>query len=110
MKNSEIKFNVSLDDNLHPEKIEWMATDTGIEGIKQARAFFLSVWDANEPGTLRIDLWTKEMMVKDMQRFVYDTMYSLAATYASATNDQELSKEIRDFSVAFGKKAGVLDT
>jgi len=108
MKNTEIKINIGLDENSHPEKIEWLAADSGVQGLKEAKAFMLSIWDAKEPGTLRIDLWTKEMMVEDMQRFVYDTMYSLANTYANATSDEAMSKEIRDFSVAFGKKTGVI--
>ena len=108
MKNSTIKFDIVLDQNKHPEKIEWMASDSGMEGMKAAKAILLSVWDEKEPGTLRIDLWTKEMMVEEMQRFIYDTMNSLASTYANATNDEVLSKELRDFSTSFGKKAGVI--
>lgn len=108
MKNSEIKFNITLDENSHPDKIEWMATDSGVEGVKEAKAFMLSIWDAKDPGTLRIDLWNKEMMVEEMQRFVYDTINSLATTYANATNDEIIAKEIRDFSTALGKKTGVI--
>jgi gliding motility-associated protein GldC len=108
MKNSEIKFNITLDENSHPDKIEWMATDSGVEGVKEAKAFMLSIWDAKDPGTLRIDLWNKEMMVEEMQRFVYDTINSLATTYANATNDEIIAKEIRDFSTLLGKKTGVI--
>ncbi|MEO8150570.1 MAG: gliding motility protein GldC [Bacteroidia bacterium] len=108
MKQTEIKFNITLDEQSHPEKIEWMATDSGVEGLKEAKAFMLSVWDAKDPGTLRIDLWNKDMMVEEMKRFVYDTMQSLASTYANATNDEAIAKEIRDFSISIGKKTGVI--
>lgn len=108
MKKTEIKFDITLDDNKHPEKIEWMATDSGVEGMKEAKAFMLSIWDAKDPGTMRIDLWNKEMMVEEMQRLVYDTMHSLAATYANATNDEIIAKEIRDFAISIGKKTGVI--
>jgi gliding motility-associated protein GldC len=108
MKKSEIKFEIHLDETKHPQSIQWQATDSGMEGVKDAKALMLSIWDAKDPGTLRIDLWTKEMMVEEMQRFVYDTINSLAGTYANATNDENLAKEIRDFSVAFGKKTGLL--
>lgn len=108
MKKSEIKFNITLDETNLPEKIEWIATDSGMEGTKEAKAFMLSIWDAKDPGTLRIDLWNKEMMIEEMQRFVYDTMHSLASTYANATNDEAIAREIRDFSIAIGKKTGVI--
>ncbi len=107
MRTSEIKFSVSLDEQNMPVKIEWTATDSGMEGLKEAKAFMLSIWDAKEPGTLRIDLWNKEMMVEEMQRFVYDTINSLATTYANATNDEAMASEIREFSSSFGKKTGI---
>ena len=76
--------------------------------FKFSKAFMLSVWDVNDAGTLRIDLWNKEMMVEEMQRFVFDTMNSLANTYLNATNDTEIANEIRDFSNAIGKKMKVI--
>ena len=107
MKKSEIKFTITFDDKKIPEKINWDASDIQ-EQTTAANAVMIALWDAKEKNTLRIDLWTKEMMVEEMQRFVYDTISSLATTYSNATNDEVLSKELRDFSVTFGKKAGVI--
>ena len=72
MKNkSEINFKVTLDENHIPEKIEWDATDAGIEGLKEAKAMIISLWDATENNTLRFDLWTKDMMLSKGGCFEY---------------------------------------
>ena len=54
-----------------PEKIQWEASDTGIEGNKLCKSIMLCVWDAADSTTMRIDLWTKEMMIDEMKRFFY---------------------------------------
>jgi gliding motility-associated protein GldC len=110
MTQSEIKFKVSLDDEKVPVKLEWEATDSGMEGAKVCNATLLTIWDPNENTTLRIDLWTKDMLVDDMKRFFYENFFTLADTYQRATNDKELSDEIKKFAEQFGKKAGILGT
>ena len=101
---SEIKINISLDETRTPEKITWQATESGIDSEKECKSFLLSVWDKADPGTLRIDLWTKDMMVDEMQHFVYQTIRTLADTYVRATHDKLLGEEIRQFADDFGKK------
>lgn len=108
MKQSEIKFNVTLDENNHPEKIEWQANDSGVEGIKNCKSFMISLWEGADSGTLRIDLWTKQMMVEEMQRFFYETFLSMADTYQRATNDKNISESVREFATQFGKTTKVL--
>ena len=44
MKKTQITFNVELDENQIPEKINWSATDGGVSN-KESKAVFLSVWD-----------------------------------------------------------------
>lgn len=108
MKKSEIKFTVTLDDHNHPQAITWNAEDSGVEGDKPCKSIMLSLWDEKEQSTMRIDLWTKEMMVEEMQHFFYETFMSMADTYARATNDDPLTKNIRDFATQFGKATQVL--
>ncbi len=108
MKNSEIRIKVSVDDQNIPEKIEWQAEGSGVEGVKPAKSLMITLWDSPDNGTLRIDLWTKEMMVEEMQRFFYETMSSMADTYERATNDKTESVAIREFATAFGKRTKVL--
>lgn len=108
MKTSEINFTVTLDDNRNPEKITWRADDSGLQGEKECKALLLSVWDRNESCTLRIDLWTKQMMVEEMQHLVYETIRSLGETYLRSTNDKNTADELQQFAAKFGKMAGVL--
>ncbi len=104
MKTSEIKFTINLDNNQVPQSINWQASDSGIEGTKPCKSIMISVWDAVEDTTMRIDLWTKEMLVDDMKRFFYENMMSMADTYQRATNDSENAEEMRKFSEHFAKK------
>ncbi len=95
---SEIKLTVGLDDEKVPQKIEWQAVDGGVEKPKEAKAFMLSIWDGDENTALRIDLWTKKMMVDEMNDFFFQTMMTMADTYGRATNNEALVKEMKDFA------------
>lgn len=68
----------------------------------------ISLWEGADSGTLRIDLWTKQMMVEEMQRFFYETFLSMADTYQRATNDKNISESVREFATQFGKTTKVL--
>ncbi len=103
-KKSEINFSINLDENHIPEKIEWSASDSGEDGTKVAKALMMSLWDANEKNTLRIDLWTKEMMVDEMKYFFYQSLITMGDTYERATNDKEVANEIREFGKKLGEK------
>lgn len=107
MKKSEIKFTVTLDEFKQPVSIDWQAEDSGIEGVKACKSLMIALWDEKEKSTLRIDLWTKEMMVNEMQRFFYESLNSMADTYMRATNDDSTAAELREFSLKFAKKASM---
>ena len=63
-KSSKITFDVELDENHVPEKINWNSTDNNEGG--ECQAVLMSIWDARAGNTLKIDLWTKQMTVDDM--------------------------------------------
>jgi gliding motility-associated protein GldC len=107
MKQSEIKFTVSLDEGSVPYAIDWEATDAGEQG-KPAKAIMLSMWDPEEKGALRIDLWTKEMSVEEMNHFFYQTLMTMADTYERATNNKEVSLMLKEFTIGMGKKTHVI--
>ena len=107
MKTSEIKFTVSVDEQKIPQSIQWEATDSGIEGKRDCKATMLTVWDGKDNTTLRIDLWTKDMLVDDMKRFFYESFMSMAEAYQRATEDAPNAEEIRKFSESFAAKAGL---
>ncbi|MFN5325422.1 MAG: gliding motility protein GldC [Bacteroidota bacterium] len=108
MKKSEISFSVTLDDSKMPESITWKADDSGIEGVKECSSVIISIWDPKDKCTLRIDLWTKQMMVEEMQHLFYETFRSMADTYRRSTNDEKASAEITAFAERFGKMTNVI--
>lgn len=103
-KKSTIHLDVTLDSNKVPETIHWQAAEGGVSHPTEAKAFMLSIWDLNENAALRIDLWTKKMMVDEMNDFFFQTMMTMADTYERATNQKELAEEIRVFSKSFKTK------
>lgn len=105
-KDTTIQFNVYLDENQIPSEITWKASDNDETG--KCDAAFLTIWDSEEKNTLRIDLWTKDMMVDDMQIFFHQLLLSMSDTYKRATGDDAISKEMKEFAFRMGEKAGIL--
>lgn len=104
MHTSTITVNVSLDQDKVPDQIEWKATDSTAAEFQKARAMMISFWDGADKSALRVDLWTKEMMVDEMADFFYQTMSAMADTYLRATQQQELSDDLKNFAKEFYHK------
>lgn len=102
MKQSEIKFTVTLDEKHIPQKIDWNATDGGI--ASNSKAIMLSVWDESAKNSLRIDLWTPEMKVDEMKQFFHQNLLSMADTLERATGEKEAAKAMRHFAQEFGER------
>ena len=64
----------------------------------------ISLWDAHEKNTLRIDLWTTEMMVDEMKQFYHQNLLSMADTLERATGEVEAAKAMRNFAQEFGER------
>ncbi len=88
-RRAEINFRVDLDEDKMPSQIKWDATDAENPGTKHCEAMLISLWDSQVKNTLGIDLWTKNMLIDDMNIFIYQTLKKLADTYSNATNDPE---------------------
>jgi gliding motility-associated protein GldC len=110
MKQSDILIRVELDERHHPANIHWQVQDSDIAGMNACKSIMLSIFDSAEKGTLRIDLWTREMTVNEMQQFMYETMQSMASTYQKATGDKSPADKIRQMAIEFGKETGLLAT
>lgn len=106
MKTSEIKFNVTLDDNKVPEKIEWSASDAQKQST--SKSIMISVWDAQERNTLRIDLWTKDMLVDEMKQFYHQSLLTMADSFERATGEVEAAKAMRNFAQEFGERMNLV--
>lgn len=105
MKTSTIAIDVQLNDDRVPEAILWKASDSTIENVQKAKAMMLSFWDGADKTALRIDLWTKEMMVDEMTDFFYQTFMTMADTYNRATQHEELVEEMKKFAHDFYHKS-----
>ena len=103
-KKSEITLFVELDEKKVPVKIEWNATDSGMEGKKECKSMMLSLWDQQENATMGIDLWTKDMMIEDMNVYFHQTFLKMADTYRRATKNEEIAVMIENFSADFADK------
>ena len=104
MATSSISIDVTLDKDRVPEEIRWNATDSTAENARKAKAMMLAFWDGAEKTALRIDLWTKEMMIDEMADFIYQTLMTMADTYQRATQDQVLMGEMKGFARDFYNK------
>jgi gliding motility-associated protein GldC len=104
---SEIKITVGLDENRVPETLHWDATDGGITNEK-AKAMMLSVWDEASNDTLRIDLWTKDMLMDDMKRFFHQSFVAMADSFERATNEHAMAADLRDFAAHFAEKMDLI--
>jgi gliding motility-associated protein GldC len=104
MTQSTITIDVNLDEQKIPHQIMWNATQSNSENKQEAKAMMVSFWDGKERAALRIDLWTKEMMVDEMADFYYQTMMTMADTFERATHQKELVGDMKNFAKAFYTK------
>jgi gliding motility-associated protein GldC len=101
--NSEIRFNIELDENRVPEKLTWSAQDGGVQA-EEAKAIMLSIWDSKAKETMRIDLWTKDMPVDEMKIFFHQTLVAMSDTFKRATDDEKMADTMKDFCDYFAEK------
>ena len=104
MHKSTISIDVHLDDNKVPEDILWKASGSTAEAMQRAKAMFLSLWDGSDKSALRIDLWTKDMMVDEMGDFFYQTIFAMADTLTRSTHQKEIANEMKEFAKSFYEK------
>lgn len=104
MNQSTITIDVNLDENKIPHQISWKATQSNADAAQEAKAMLISFWDGKERAALRIDLWTKDMMVDEMADFYYQTLMTMADTFDRATHQKELVGEMKTFAKNFYTK------
>jgi len=101
MKQSTITIDVRLDEKNIPDQIEWKATDSTAQSTQKVKAVMLSFWDSADKSALRMDLWTKDMMVDEMGDFYYQTIMTMADSFDRATHQHELVNEMKQFARDF---------
>lgn len=104
----DIEIKVDLAEDQIPENISWRSNQGPDPDWMDSKAMLVSFFDRKSQDTLRIDLWTKDMQVMEMDRFFYYTLKGMADTYIRATNNKELAEELRLFTEHFGQTTGLL--
>lgn len=105
-RNSEIRIAIRLDETKMP--IDMQLDGTDFPEAQPVKAMLLSVFDQDRRETLKIDLWTKDMQVIEMDRFMYQTLRGLADTYRTATNNTALANAMRQFVDYFGQESEII--
>ena len=104
MNQSSIKIDILLDPDKVPQQISWTASDSAADMAQKAKAMCIAFWDGVDKTALRIDLWTKDMMVDEMADFYYQMLMSMADTFKRATQQQEMSDDMKKFAKSFFEK------
>lgn len=104
MHKSTITIDVLLDANKVPEQINWQASDSSADMSQRSKAMAIAFWDGADKTAMRIDLWTKDMMVDEMADFYYQMMMGMADTFNRATHQQGMTDDMKKFAKDFFEK------
>jgi gliding motility-associated protein GldC len=108
-KTSQLRITVGLDEKNVPTSIEWDADDRPKNSKPlPCKAMLLSLFERETLDTMKIDLWTADMQVNEMDRFFFQTLRALADTYFKATQNRELAVDMQRFVQYFGEKTEIL--
>lgn len=101
-----VNFEVELDANNLPINIKMQAKPktTNLDNLK---ALMISAWDGKGKETLRIDLWTKDMMVSDMFIMYHQTMIGMASSLEKSTGHNKLADALRDYCSFFAEQTKI---
>ena len=109
VKTSNIGITIGLNEQKMPARIDWISNDNPNGAAPQeCKAMLLSLFDAERRETLKIDLWTTEMQVNEMDRFFYQTLRGMADTYFRATNNKQLAADMQRFVQYFGEQTEII--
>jgi gliding motility-associated protein GldC len=105
VKSSEINIKIGLNEKLMPVRMDWNAEGAPVQ---ECKAMLLSIFDKETKDTLKIDLWTTDMQVVEMDRFFYQTLRALGDTYFKATQNKNLAVDMQKFVQYFGEQTEIL--
>jgi gliding motility-associated protein GldC len=108
-KKANIEIAVEFNKDKLPARIVWNATDQpDAEQFKDSKAMLLFLFDREHRETMKIDLWTHDFEIMEMDRMMFHTLRSLADTYVRATSNKELGNQMQQFATYFGEKTGII--
>ncbi len=110
LKSSDITLRVGLDDKGIPKRLTWKADDNpNKDEFIESKAFLVSMFDKETKDTMKIDLWTTDFQVDEMNRFMYQTLKGLADTYHNATKNTKLANDMQKFVDYFAEEAKIFE-
>lgn len=108
VKTSNINVEIGLNAANMPVSMYWKADDAADQTPQPSKAVLLSLFDKDSLDTLKIDLWTADFQVNEMDRFMFETLRGLAESYFRATQNREMATALHQFAEYFGEKTQIL--
>lgn len=108
-KESNINIKVGLDEHKLPQAIHWISDDNPSgNNTNEAKAMLVSFFDKDHKDTFKLDIWTPEMQIVEMDRFIYQTLRGIADTYVKATGNKDLGNDMQRFVQYFGEQTKII--
>jgi len=108
-KKSNLHFEIQMDEQKMPEKIYWSSDSAnGHQHQNECKAMLVALWDGVQQESMKIDLWTNEMRVDEMNLLFYQTFHAMADTLKNATGNEEAALNIKAFANMFGENTDVV--
>lgn len=108
MSKSKLTFDLELDENNVPKNIVMNSTDKQAVNIN-LKSLMIAGWDAKTKETLRVDLWTKDMMVNEMFIMYHQTLMSMANTLEKSTGHDKLAGALKDYCEFFAEQTKIIE-
>ncbi len=102
----KINIEVNLTDDNQIESVTCSGDD--IPQTIDGKAMLLSLFDKETLETVKIDLWTSDFQLQEMDRFIFQSLRSMADTYFKATKNTQLASEMQSFIQHFGIQTKIL--
>ena len=109
MTKSTLTFDLELDENNVPAKIVMNSSDKQAENFN-LKSVMIAGWDEKTYETLRVDLWTKDMMVDEMFVMYHQTLMSMANTLEKSTGHDKLAGALKDYCEFFAEQTKIIDS
>lgn len=109
MSESKLTFDLELDANNVPKKITMNSSDKQAENV-HLKSLMIAGWDEKTKETLRVDLWTKDMMVNEMFIMYHQTLISMANTLEKSTGHDKLAEALKDYCEFFAEQTKIIDS
>ncbi|MDA9663601.1 gliding motility protein GldC [bacterium] len=109
MSDSKLTFDLDLDVNNIPKNIIMNSSDNQAKDVS-LKSLMIAGWDEKTKETLRVDLWTKDMMIDEMYVMYHQTLISMANTLEKSTGHNKLADALKDYCAFFAEETKIIDS